>query len=74
MNRRVVREVREGLTPVNNDSMTTGVSSMELSGAVLAIKTAILQSQGRAASRRAASPPCEAQRLGWKMNPRVIIS
>ena len=34
---------------MSNDSMTTGVSSTELSGAVLAIKTAILQSQGRAA-------------------------
>ena len=32
---------------MSNDSMTTGVSAMELSGAVLAIKTAILQSQGR---------------------------
>lgn len=34
---------------MSNDSMTNGVSSTELSGAVLAIKTAILQSQGRAA-------------------------
>ena len=34
---------------MSDDSMTTGVSSTELSGAVLAIKTAILRSQGRAA-------------------------
>ena len=34
---------------MSNDSMAIGVTVTELSGAVLAIKTAILQSQGRAA-------------------------